>query len=162
MDNETLKDILAKHAKWLIGESEGTRADLRWADLRWADLRWANLSEATGLLDPVAWMSECFISDERGWIVYRAQQGTYPAPAGWVFEPGSVLTENCHPDRCQDCGCGVNFATLDWVRSNHPTQPIWRCLIPWQYGPGVVVPYNTDGKARCSHLQLLEIVKGRK
>ena len=33
---------------------------------------------------------------------------------------------------------------------------LWRCRIRYEDGPGVVVPYNTDGKARCERLELLE------
>ena len=41
-----LKTIIDKHAKWLRGEEDGERADLRSADLRSADLRSANLRDA--------------------------------------------------------------------------------------------------------------------
>lgn len=54
--DEELQDILAKHKKWLNGEADGERADLRFADLcgvnltgvnlRYADLSDANLSGA--------------------------------------------------------------------------------------------------------------------
>ena len=40
---EKLKDILAKHKKWLNGEEGGEQADLRFADLYSADLQCANL-----------------------------------------------------------------------------------------------------------------------
>ena len=40
-----LNQILADHAKWLLGEG-GTRANLSWANLSWANLSKANLSRA--------------------------------------------------------------------------------------------------------------------
>ena len=48
---EELKNILTLHVKWLLGEPDGIRANLRSADLRYAnlrsaDLRYANLSSA--------------------------------------------------------------------------------------------------------------------
>lgn len=51
MERKKLDEILEKHQKWLDGDPDGERADLRWANLRWAnlqeaDLRWANLQEA--------------------------------------------------------------------------------------------------------------------
>ena len=52
----------------------------------------------------------------------------------------------------------MNFATLGWVKRNHPRRTIWRCRIRWMDLPGVVIPYNTDGKARCNRLELLEVV----
>ena len=44
--NEKIKDILKKHKDWLDGESDGERADLRFADLRGANLRRADLRGA--------------------------------------------------------------------------------------------------------------------
>ena len=41
-----LKAILDLHAKWLNGEPDGEKADVRWADLRLANLSWANLHGA--------------------------------------------------------------------------------------------------------------------
>ena len=198
------REVMNSHAKWLMGDSAGERADLsranlRWADLsganlrgadlrgadlRWAnlrgadlseanlrganlseaDLRWANLRGAdlrgaTGLLEPFAWIEEHFETTEQGVIVFRAQSGQYANPYGWAFEPGASLTEVCHSDRSLDCACGVAFATLEWVRKNHPNDTIWRCLIPWERSCGIVVPYNTDGKARCDYLELIEVVE---
>ena len=43
---EELKEILAKHRKWLFDEEGGERADLRYADLSYADLRYADLRSA--------------------------------------------------------------------------------------------------------------------
>ena len=43
---EELKTILEKHKKWLYGEQDGERADLRGANLRGANLFGANLREA--------------------------------------------------------------------------------------------------------------------
>lgn len=37
---------------------------------------------------------------------------------------------------------------------------IYRCRIRWIDLAGVVVPYNTDGKARCARLEILEQVSG--
>jgi hypothetical protein len=56
------------------------------------------------------------------------------------------------------CGCGVNFAPLSWIREHYSSSIIWRCRIRWLDCVGVVVPYNTDGKARCSRLELIEVV----
>ena len=46
MTQSELNEILEKHRKWVNGEDDGERADLRGADLRRADLSGANLSEA--------------------------------------------------------------------------------------------------------------------
>jgi len=55
----------------------------------------------------------------------------------------------------------VNFATLEWIKQREYAScdvTVWRCRIEWMDLAGVVVPYNTDGKARCSRLRLLEAV----
>ena len=51
MEQKKLNEILKKHQKWLDGDPDGERANLRWADLQGADLqgadlRWADLQEA--------------------------------------------------------------------------------------------------------------------
>ena len=46
MTTSELKTILELHKKWLNGEPNGKKADLRYANLRYADLRRANLSDA--------------------------------------------------------------------------------------------------------------------
>ena len=43
---KNLKEILEKHQKWIVGASDGKRADLYGADLYGADLRGVNLYEA--------------------------------------------------------------------------------------------------------------------
>jgi len=129
------------------------------ANLIGANLSGANLSGAKGILSPRHWL-DLFDSDDQGIIVYKAiGKTTYPAPPRWEIKPGSSLTEVCNPDRGTECGCGVNFATLDWVRQNHLCQPVWKCRIAWRDLAGVVVPFNTDGKARCERLTLIELVK---
>ena len=46
MDSNKLKSIIDSHHKWLNGENNGERADLRGADLRNVDLRYTILSGA--------------------------------------------------------------------------------------------------------------------
>ena len=46
MNPDELKEILAKHSKWVFGEDGGQRADLQRANLRGADLQWADLQGA--------------------------------------------------------------------------------------------------------------------
>ena len=43
MNKEKLQIVLDKHEKWLRGETDRERADLRGADLKYADLRGADL-----------------------------------------------------------------------------------------------------------------------
>jgi hypothetical protein len=136
--------------------------DLSWADLSGADLSGANLSRAnlsgtTGLknFDALEWFRKNFKRTKRGVVVYKCFGGTYAANPAWKIEPNAVISENCGPMPTDDCACGINFATKAWVQREHPGRTIWRCLIPWAWLPGVVIPWGTDGKARCSKLILL-------
>ena len=136
-------------------------ANLRAADLSDADLSDANLSGVIGLLDPVEWLKTNFETDAEGVIVYKrigAGATAYSPPAHWTIEPGAYLTEVVNPTRTLECACGVNFGTRDWCRWHYEMAALWRCRIEWWDLAGVVVPYNTDGKARCGRLRLIEPV----
>ena len=135
-------------------------ADLRDADLRDANLSYANLSGVKGLLDPVEWLKANFESDALGVIVYKRIGGKteFDAPSHWAVEPGAYLTEVVNPTRTLECACGVNFGTRDYCRWHYEMATLWRCRIEWWDLGGVVVPYNTDGKARCGRLRLIEPV----
>ena len=135
------------------------RADLLGADLRRANLRLADLSGVKNLLSPSRWMEDNFEHDDLGYIVYKAIDHTFRRPPEhWRIEPGAFLEEVPNPLPMDEYGCGVNFATFEWVRKHYSNSVIWRCRIHWADLPSVVIPYNTDGRGRCSRLELLEIV----
>ena len=139
-----------------LSEANLSNADLSGANLSGADLSNADLSGAKGLLDPVDWLKTNFESDAEGVIVYkRIGETEFDAPAHWTVEPGVYLTEVVNSTRTVECGCGVNFGTHDWCSQNYTRATLWRCRIEWWDLAGVVVPYNTDGKARCARLRLV-------
>ena len=175
-----IKEILEKHLVWLQNEENGKRAnltdadltdadltganltgaDLTRADLRDADLTGADLSDSKGLLPAREFMGK-FKHDKLGVIVYKLIGDTYyKSPDYWNIIPGSFLEEVVNPLPTLDCACGVNFATLEWCEKNenYSKSKLWKCRIRWIDLADVVVPYNTDGKARCGRLELLEIV----
>lgn len=134
-------------------------ANLEGANLSGADLTYVNFSGASGLLNPAEWLSKNFEHDNLGYIVYKAIGETlYPAPDTWNIKSDEFIEEVVNPLPTLTCACGVNFATLDWIKENCGGEgvDIWRCRIRWQDLPGVVVPYNTNGKARCNRLELLD------
>ena len=159
---ELLKESKAKAAEYL------RRADLRRANLSDADLSGANLSDADlsgadlsgsqGLLDAINYMEAHFERTDEGYIVYKTFGENYSAPESWKIEPGSIIEETVNCDRTTECGCGINVAPLAWVKKYGCHRP-YKLLIRWEWLPGVVVPYNTDGKIRCSKVQILEAVK---
>jgi hypothetical protein len=144
---------------YLIG-ADLRDADLRDANLSSADLRDANLSGAKGLLDPAEWIIENFEITHHGIIVYKTFGTVYNPNKDWVVNEGKIIEEVPNTNRQDECGCGVNVATLAWVRRHTcRTATIWKCLIVTIDLLGCVVPYNTDGKFRASRVKLLEIVK---
>ena len=145
-------------------------AHLRWADLSEADLSGANLSGANlsgadlsgaqGIFDPCAWLAaNC--KRVRGGIEAYKTFGLYnQPPESWKQEPGAEISEVVNPNPTDDCGCGVNVATLDWVRRNNDEDlPIWKVLVKWEWMVGAVVPYGTDGKFRVPRAKLVEVVE---
>ena len=166
-----LKEIIDSHGKWLRYEPDGNRAnlsrsnlswsdlsgsDLSGADLSGADLSGANLSGANGLPDTTKQFSflEQFERTPDGYIVYKTFGETYKTPERWKIEENSILDEFTDFNIFQDCSCGINVASLDWIKNRTKTQ-IWKCLIRFEWLVGAVVPLETDGKFRTSRLQLL-------
>ena len=164
---ELLKESKAKAAEYLsdadlsgadLSDADLSGADLSDADLRRADLSDADLSGSQGLLDAINYMEAHFERTDEGYIVYKSFGENYSAPESWKIEPGSIIEETVNCDRTTECGCGINAAPLEWVRRNGRNHP-YKLLIRWEWLPGVVVPYNTDGKIRCSKAQIIDVVE---
>ena len=141
-------------------------ANLSGANLSEADLSGVNLSGAEGVFKPAAWLQEHFRMVDDGIIVYKAIGETYQlVPDYWKIAPGEYLEEVVNPLPTCDCACGVNFATREWIQDEYKIKieagsvKVWECLIEWLDLASVVVPYNTDGKARCERLKPLKIVE---
>ncbi len=134
-------------------------ANLYGANLYGADLRGANLSGVQGLLDAIEWLEANFEKDDLGYIVYKTFNENYTVPDYWTIAPGAILSEEVNFDRTNTCACGINVATLDWVKINSETNAdIWKCRIRFLWLISAVVPYHTDGKFRVGRLELLEQV----
>ena len=137
-------------------------ANLSGADLSGANLSKADLSGAKELLSAVNFIDAHFERVADGYIAYKTFDSEYAAPESWTIAEGSVITENVNFNRCDECGCGINVAPLDWVKSHYGRRggAIWKVLIRWEWLCGVCVPYNSDGKIRCERVELLEVVSG--
>lgn len=133
-------------------------ADLRRADLSGAVLSGADLSGAKGLLSSVNYMEANFERTADGYTVYKCFNGSYKAPPKWKIESGEVIEEEVNSNRTDSCGCGINVAPLEWVKKGYPECKIYKLLIKWEWLPGVVVPYNTDGKIRCERAMIIGVV----
>ena len=154
---DLLKESNAKAIEYLI-DADLSNANLSGANLRYADLRGADLSGSQGLLDAINYMEANFERTDEGYIVYKIFNENCSAPEAWKIEPGEIIEETVNCDRTIEYGCGINVAPLELVKKYGCNQP-YKLLIRWEWLPGVVVPYNTDGKIRCSKAQILEAVE---
>ena len=140
-----------------LSNADLSNADLSYAELSNADLSNADLSGAK-IFNSLDWLKKNFKSDEKGLIVYKriGSSTDYTAPTSWVIEPGSIIEElGVNPLPTVHCGSGVNFATYEWAKDYASSSDLWECRINWMDLASVVVPYNTDGKARCQRLELI-------
>ena len=153
----SLKTTLEQHKLWVDGKG-GERADLSRANLSRANLSGADLSGATGLKTAREFM-RAFGCDKEGVLVFKAIGKTnYSALSHWKIESDAFLEEVVNPLPTCACGCGVNFGTEDYCRKSYPDSALWLCRIHWLDLSDVVVPYNSEGKARCARLQLLKVI----
>ena len=147
--------------------------DLTGAILKKADFINANLNNTKGLINTEEYMKNNFEFDEErnGYIVYKTFGSIHKSPEYWIIKENSMIKEKCTIDRTYDCGRGINCANLDWVKDYNTCKdvkflsvrnynlPIWKLLIKKEWLNGVIIPYSTDGKIRCSKAQLLNIVE---
>ncbi len=140
-----------------------TNCDLSNASLCNANLNKCNLSGCIGLLDPIEFLCnrENFESDDLGILCYKIffqdEFSLSRRPRHWKIEENSQISEVVNPDRTSQCGSGVHVGTYNWCKANLQkySDPIWLVRIKWKHLAGVVVPYNTDGKFRCSRATLV-------
>jgi len=135
-------------------------ANLSGANLSGANLSGANLSGADNLLSAADYLHNHFERVDDGYICYKTFGAYNQPPEKWDIKAGSVIEEVVNPDRCTECGSGINVGTLDWVMhcGEAASRDVWKCLIRWEWLPGIIVPYMTDGKIRCERVELIEIV----
>lgn len=128
--------------------------------LELADINKVNFSGSTGLPDPIEWMDENFGEpDKYGYIVYKSFSNSTPCSEErnkkWKPEPGLIITEQVNPNRTTCCGSGVSFGTRNWCIARYGSKHLWVCRLHYKDLLNVVVPFETDGKARCGRLELL-------
>jgi hypothetical protein len=125
-------------------------ADLSRADLSGADLSRADLSGAYGisleLSTPLALLAEQ-VGKVRLYKLVDAK-GEGPFNGGLIYEIGkSYRVTNADCDPRQDCGAGINVASLDWCLKEW--RPGWRVLVVEFTTKDIAcIPLGSDGKIR--------------
>ena len=129
-----------------------SRADLSGANLSRADLSRANLSGATGIR-PYRVTPLLMLLDQPGKIrAYKmtSASGRSPIhPHGQItYSVGSTHeVANALPDVNEQCGAGINVATLDWIMREW--QPGYRIfVVEFEATDIAAIPTATDGKFR--------------
>jgi len=132
-------------------------ADLRSADLSYADLRYANLRSAVGVNKHIC-TPLLMLLDQPGKIrAYKMvdENNVGPFNGGITYLVGKKYSvDNANTDGGEQCGAGINLATLDW------------CLREWKVGYKVLiaeftakdiacVPTATNGKFRVHRCKIV-------
>lgn len=143
---EELKEILAKHKMWGLGEDGGQRADLQGADLRGADLR-------ETIMEKINWLSYIGIvpnktGKARAYKVIT-ERGTGPCYSGVNYlESKTVEGDIFDTNPFEHCSHGINLATFQWALNNK-NEGNRLLLMEFDVNPdNVCVPVATDGKFR--------------
>ena len=87
--------------------------------------------------------------DSSGLIVYKGSPSLYP---------GMIIREACNPNPTVGTG-EIEVGTLAYWRYQRLLGPIWKCRIPWEYVPWVVVPFLYEGRFRTSYLEVIDVTK---
>lgn len=153
----SLREANLERANFL--QSELRYANLTGATLTGANFENANIYKTKGLLSAIDYLSQNFEKTENGYIVYKSFGMYYGTRTDWTIEKDGIIEDVVDFDRRNTCGYGINVATKDWIKREDPkVNKVWKCLIKWEWLPGVVVPYATDGNIRSERLMLLEKV----
>jgi hypothetical protein len=134
-----------------------TGANLTNATIYEATIDNTNLSEAIGVMSSIDYLKDNFEFTNEGMIAYKVFNSFRKRPEHWVVEKGSILTENVNFNRANDCACGINLGSLEYIKDSfRSNEDIWKVLIRYEWLSGVVVPYATRGQIRCERCELVE------
>ncbi len=150
-------------------EAASKKANLSWANLTGANLTGAyltgaNLTGAKGF-DPRRCNSLLMLLDQPGAIrAYKLVTDTYQSPMGYgplTYTIGTTLeAPDADTDATQDCGAGINVATLPWVMSNWQTT--WRIVVVEFTAADIAAIPVGEGKfrvRRCTVIRELDLVE---
>lgn len=153
MKKEKLDEILSLHKKWLSGDPDGVRADLRGADLRGANLCGADLRGAKGTDTVITNESTAFFR------LQCPEAGAYTAykkAHGLIVEleiPADALRSSATSRKCRASKAKVisitdrdgSAAGVEEVESDHDAAFVYRV------GKTVSVPdFDTDRWEECA------------
>ncbi len=138
-------------------------ANLSYADLSYADLSYANLSYAIGI-NKYLTTNLYFLYDQPGIIraykiVNKDNEGIYSRENNYpiiVYEIGKEYqVENPDKDENNQCGAGINVATLDWCIKEYKKG--YKILVVEFTAKDIAcIPIGSDGKFRLSCCKVVD------
>ena len=145
-----------------LSEADLSGANLSWADLSGANLSWANLSRANlswaKNIAPERFTPLLMLKEQVGPIrAYKLVKENMEGPynGGIRYEVGGEYTEKSpNTDPQEQCGRGINLATLDWcLREFYPG---YRVLVAEFFADDIAaIPHGTDGKFRVRRCRIV-------
>ena len=156
-------------------------ADLRWADLRWANLRWANLRSADLSSADLRWANlrsadlrsakdQALYADNLTLLRYQkhkirafkfvTSEMKSPINGDIVYKVGKYVGENNYnASELEDCGAGLNVATLEWCIKNNDKKDAVYIEVEFKPEDIVSIPFQSDGKFRVKKLKVVRKLK---
>jgi hypothetical protein len=159
---EVLRAVLTNLSSANLRWANLSSADLRSADLRWADLSSANLSSAK---------DQALFADNLTLLRYQKHKMRAfkfvtadmksPINGSVLYKVGKFVEEqNCNTSELEDCGAGLNVATLEWcVKNNNQGDNAIYLEVEFSPEDIVSIPFQSDGKFRVKKLKVIRKLK---
>ena len=86
---------------------------------------------------------------------------TSPINGSTKYEVGGCVEEiNCNTSELEDCGAGLNVATLEWcIKNNNQGDSAVYVEVEFKPEDIVSIPFQSDGKFRVRKLKVVRILK---
>jgi hypothetical protein len=131
-------------------------ANLRGANLRDADLCGADLRDAKNLPRYYTADLNILLSQKNRLTAYKYLDKYMRSPVNSskiTYKVGEEYTVKANPDRLEDCGAGLNIASLEWcLRQTGGDVDNYKYIEVTFEPSDLVIPYFTDGKFRVNKL----------
>ena len=134
-------------------------ADLQGAYLRGADLQGAYLQGADNIPFFCKDGLSILAQQKNKLIAYKFLDEDWKSPIQSTnqieYKIGKIYKEKIEKDKFQNCGQGLNIATLDWCLKETENN-LDKIYIEVEFDPkDLIVPYFSDGKFRVSKLKVI-------
>ena len=163
---EILRAILTNLSSADLSSANLRSANLRSADLRSANLRSADLRSA----DLRSAKDQALYADNLTLLRYQkhkirafkfvTSEMKSPINGDIVYKVGKYVGENNYnASELEDCGAGLNVATLEWCIKNNDKKDAVYIEVEFKPEDIVSIPFQSDGKFRVKKLKVVRKLK---